>query len=66
MLMIVCFLGSIYTNQTVLYNPTNPTIHLVVTARDGGDPSLPVVVVVQVHVVDINNNKPEFTKQLYM
>ena len=57
--------GTIFTNRTIMFNPLQPTMHLVVTARDGGNPSLSAVVAVRVQVIDINNHAPVFSRSLY-
>ena len=62
----VCFVaGTISTNATVLYNPGQPTIHLVVTAHDHGTAQRSVVVAVRVQVIDVNNNAPTFLQSQY-
>lgn len=53
------FPGTVYTNKTVVYTSSQP-LHLVVTATDHGSPQQLTVVPVVVHVIDINNNAPEF------
>ncbi|CAH1803297.1 unnamed protein product, partial [Owenia fusiformis] len=57
--------GTIYTNKTIVYDATQPTVHLVVTARDHGTPSLSEVVAIKVQVIDINNHSPEFSRTKY-
>ena len=58
--------GTIYTNRTVVFNPSQPTIHLVVTAKDHGTPALSTVVPVRVQVIDVNDHAPEFTESHYV
>ncbi|XP_071949334.1 protein dachsous-like [Antedon mediterranea] len=57
--------GTIFTNQTIDYNPSQPVIQLVITARDHGDPPLSAVVAVRIQVTDVNNNSPDFDTPLY-
>ncbi len=59
------FSGTIRTNATVQYNPSQPTVHLVVTARDHGNPVLSAVVAVRVQVTDVNNHAPTFLQSKY-
>ena len=61
----VIIAGTIYTNKTVEFNPSQPTIHLVVTAKDHGIPSLTAVIAVRVQVIDINNHAPVFLQSIY-
>ena len=46
--------GIIYTNSSIHYNPRQPVIQLVVTARDRGRPSLAAVAAVRIQVTDVN------------
>ncbi|XP_069943885.1 protein dachsous-like [Cherax quadricarinatus] len=57
--------GVIYTNSSVHYNPRHPVIQLVVTARDGGRPSLAAVAAVRIQVTDVNDNAPKFSREVY-
>lgn len=57
--------GSIYTEQVIQYNAAQPTIQLVITATDQGTPSLSQVVAVRIKVLDVNNNEPNFSSELY-
>ncbi|XP_047493063.1 protein dachsous-like [Penaeus chinensis] len=57
--------GVIYTNSSVHYNPRQPVIQLVVTARDGGRPSLAAVAAVRIQVTDVNDNAPKFSREVY-
>ncbi|XP_033119933.1 protocadherin-23-like isoform X2 [Anneissia japonica] len=57
--------GTIYTNQTIDYNPSQPVIQLVITATDHGNPPLSAVVAVRIQVTDVNNNSPNFEQNLY-
>ena len=59
--------GVIYTNATIEYDPTNPTIQLVVTARDSGfpPPGLAAVTAVKIHVTDASDRAPRFKEHIY-
>lgn len=57
--------GVIYTNSSVHYNPRHPVIQLVVTARDGGRPSMAAVAAVRIQVTDVNDNAPKFSREDY-
>uniref|UniRef100_T1ING2 Cadherin domain-containing protein n=1 Tax=Strigamia maritima TaxID=126957 RepID=T1ING2_STRMM len=57
--------GEIFTNKTISFDPTQPTIQLVITARDHGRPSLAAVVAVRIQVTDLNNVEPKFLQQIY-
>ena len=58
--------GVIYTNATIEYDPTNPTIQLVVTARDSGpSPGLAAVTAVKIHVTDASDRQPRFKEHIY-
>ena len=62
----MCFaVGVIFTNRSVVYNRDSPTVNLVVMATDHGDVPRTAVVPVQIHVVDINNNHPVFSAEVY-
>ena len=58
--------GVIYTNATIVYDPSNPTIQLVVTARDSGPPpGLAAVTAVKIHVTDASDRAPRFKEHIY-
>ncbi|KAK7075982.1 calcium ion binding [Halocaridina rubra] len=57
--------GVIFTNSSIHYNPRQPVIQLVVTARDGGRPSLAAVAAVRIQVTDVNDNAPKFSREVY-
>ena len=59
------FTGTIYTNKTMVFNPSQPTVHLVVTAQDHGLRPLSAVMAVKVQTIDINNHAPNFTSSQY-
>ncbi|XP_022237895.1 protein dachsous-like [Limulus polyphemus] len=57
--------GMIHTNKSLAFDPKQPVLHLVVTAKDKGNPSLFSAAAVQVHLKDINDNAPKFSKLVY-
>ena len=57
--------GALYTNAMINYNANEPQVYLVVTARDGGIPSLSASVVVVVKLIDINSHAPVFNQSSY-
>ena len=53
--------GVIYTDGVVEYDPADPTVQLVVTARDSGPgPGLAAVAAVKIHVTDAGARAPRF------
>lgn len=57
--------GIIYTNSTVVYQPNQAITQLVVTAEDGGNPSLSGVVAVHIQIISINKYAPVFQQTSY-
>ncbi|KAF2367299.1 Cadherin [Trinorchestia longiramus] len=57
--------GVVYCNTSHHYNPRQPVIQLVVTARDRGKPSMASVAAITVQITDVNNNPPKFSSETY-
>ncbi|KAL3878343.1 hypothetical protein ACJMK2_030706, partial [Sinanodonta woodiana] len=55
----------IYTNATVVYQPNQEIVQLVVIAEDRGTPSLSGVVAVHIQITSVNKYPPEFDKGEY-
>ncbi|CAG09028.1 unnamed protein product [Tetraodon nigroviridis] len=57
--------GTLFTNQKTTFDAENPSILVVVEARDQGAPSLSTIATVHVHVTDVNDNAPIFHQSEY-
>ncbi|XP_077397746.1 protocadherin-16-like [Festucalex cinctus] len=57
--------GTLFVNQKTEFNFENPSILVVVEARDQGTPSLSSIATIQVQVSDINDNAPVFHQSEY-
>ncbi|TRY68197.1 hypothetical protein DNTS_025755 [Danionella cerebrum] len=57
--------GSVFTNKPLNYVGNGSMLHLLVEARDHGDPSLFSITSVDIEVVDFNDNVPLFTENSY-
>jgi hypothetical protein len=57
--------GTIYTNQTLEFRAAQPTVQLVVTASDHGQPARSAVAAVRLQIIDVNNHAPQFTEPVY-
>uniref|UniRef100_A0A3Q2YBQ3 Protocadherin-16 n=1 Tax=Hippocampus comes TaxID=109280 RepID=A0A3Q2YBQ3_HIPCM len=57
--------GTLFVNQKTELDFENPSILVVVEARDQGTPSLSSVATIQVQVSDINDNAPVFVQSEY-
>ncbi|XP_066173789.1 LOW QUALITY PROTEIN: protocadherin-23 [Sylvia atricapilla] len=57
--------GSLFATEPVMQLKNISVIHLLIEATDGGSPPLSAVASVEVHVEDVNNCAPRFTKVLY-
>ncbi|KAL7022348.1 hypothetical protein ACKWTF_012208 [Chironomus riparius] len=53
------------TTKTPLDRETTSGYSLTVTAKDGGNPSHSETTIVEISVVDVNDNKPEFNAPIY-
>ncbi|XP_074068858.1 protocadherin gamma-A2-like isoform X7 [Macrotis lagotis] len=51
--------------ERALDREEEPTLHIVLSARDGGDPVLSGTVRIRVTVLDVNDNAPVFTQAMY-
>lgn len=57
--------GTLFTSQKTEFDFENPSILVVIEARDQGNPSLSATAAVQVHVTDVNDNPPNFHQSEY-
>uniref|UniRef100_A0A8C3B786 Cadherin domain-containing protein n=1 Tax=Cairina moschata TaxID=8855 RepID=A0A8C3B786_CAIMO len=57
--------GSVFTTKPMSQLKNNNIIHLLIAAMDGGNPALSAVTSVEVHIEDVNNHAPQFTRALY-
>ncbi|CAN8208759.1 unnamed protein product [Coccothraustes coccothraustes] len=57
--------GSLFFTEPVIQLQNISIIHLLIEATDGGSPPLSAVTSLEVHVEDVNNCAPRFTKALY-
>ncbi|XP_059674194.1 protocadherin-23, partial [Gavia stellata] len=57
--------GSVFATGPVTQLEKIPTIQLVIEATDSGSPALSAVTSVEVHIEDVNNYAPQFTRALY-
>uniref|UniRef100_A0A7N6BPP7 Protocadherin-16 n=1 Tax=Anabas testudineus TaxID=64144 RepID=A0A7N6BPP7_ANATE len=57
--------GTLFVNQKPEFDFENPSIMVMIEARDQGTPSLSSVATVQVQVSDVNNNAPVFHQSEY-
>lgn len=63
--MSILFSGSVYTTKPMSQLKNNTSIQLLIAAMDGGNPALSAVTSVEVHIEDVNNHAPQFTRALY-
>ncbi|KAM6073174.1 protocadherin-23 [Theristicus caerulescens] len=57
--------GSVFATGPVTQLEKIPIIQLLIEATDSGSPALSAVTSVEVHVEDVNNYAPQFTRMLY-
>ncbi|KAM6270168.1 protocadherin-23 [Porphyrio hochstetteri] len=57
--------GSVFTTEPVSRLEKTSVIQLLVEATDSGSPTLSAVTSIEVHVEDVNNYAPQFTRVLY-
>ncbi|XP_035180245.1 protocadherin-23 [Oxyura jamaicensis] len=57
--------GSVYTTKPMSQLKNDTSIQLLIAAMDGGNPALSAVTSVEVHIEDVNNHAPQFTRALY-
>ncbi|KAM7412774.1 hypothetical protein PAMA_020247 [Pampus argenteus] len=57
--------GTLFVNQKTEFDFENPSILVVIEARDQGTPSLSSIATVQVQVSDVNDNAPIFHQSEY-
>ncbi|XP_023149534.2 protocadherin-23 [Amphiprion ocellaris] len=57
--------GSVFTNKALKAITNSNLIHLLVEARDGGDPVRSTVTSIDVLIVDINDHEPLFHQDIY-
>lgn len=70
MCLFFCFfyvflIGTLFATQKTEFDFENPSIIVVVEARDQGSPSLSSVTTIHVHVIDVNDNAPIFHQSEY-
>ncbi|XP_061840113.1 protocadherin-23 [Nerophis lumbriciformis] len=58
--------GSLFTNKAIRSITNSNTVHLLVEARDGGDPVRATVTSVDVLLVDVNDHTPLFHQDVYI
>lgn len=61
----VLFSGSVFATGPVTQLEKISIIQLLIEAMDGGSPTLSAVTSVEVHIEDVNNYAPQFTRVLY-
>ncbi|EMP24920.1 Protocadherin-23 [Chelonia mydas] len=57
--------GSVFTAKPVPHLGKSSVIHLLIEAKDNGDPALTAVTSVEIQIQDVNNYAPQFTMALY-
>lgn len=57
--------GTLFANQKTTFDSENPSILVVIEARDQGTPSLSTIATIHVHVTDVNDNAPIFHQSEY-
>lgn len=57
--------GTIYTNKSLVFDPKQPIVQLLVKATDRGDPPLSSLAAVRIQIADVNNNAPRFVDGVY-
>uniref|UniRef100_A0A8C3MS99 Uncharacterized protein n=1 Tax=Geospiza parvula TaxID=87175 RepID=A0A8C3MS99_GEOPR len=57
--------GSLFFMEPVMQLKNISIIHLLIEATDAGNPPLSAVASIEVHIEDVNNCAPRFTKALY-
>ncbi|KAJ7419526.1 hypothetical protein WISP_53472 [Willisornis vidua] len=57
--------GSVFATGPVTQLKNISVFHLLIEATDGGSPTLTAVTSIEVHIKDVNNYAPQFTKVLY-
>ncbi len=60
-----CLIGSVFTNKPLKAITNSNLIHLLVEARDEGDPVQSTVTSIDVLIVDTNDNAPLFHQDIY-
>lgn len=63
--MLCLWTGTLFVNQKLEFDVENPSILVLIEARDHGTPSLSSIASVQVHVSDVNDNTPVFHQSEY-
>lgn len=59
-------LGSVFINKPIKAIASSNLIHLLVEAKDEGDPVLSTVTSIDVHILDINDHAPVFHQDVYI
>lgn len=59
-------LGSVFTNKPIKAIANGNLIHLLVEAKDGGDPALSSVTSIDVQMLDTNDHAPTFPQEVYL
>lgn len=65
LLHTLCLVGSVFTNKPVKAITNGNLIHLLVEAKDGGDPPLSSITSIDVQILDTNDHVPAFHQEVY-
>lgn len=65
LLHALCLVGSVFINKPIKEITNGNLIHLLVEARDGGDPALSSITSIEVQVLDTNDHVPMFHQEVY-
>lgn len=59
------FVGAVFTNKPIKATTNGNLIHLLVEAKDGGDPAFSSVASIDVQILDTNDHVPTFHQEVY-
>ncbi|XP_077518392.1 dachsous cadherin-related 1 [Amblyomma americanum] len=57
--------GTVYTNRSLEWDPTQSVVQLLVRATDSGHPAKSSVIPLRIHLADINQSAPKFLETVY-